>query len=68
LTPEEKALAIARVQDERIAVAEVLDSFDKNTVARGLWNPVVLFTSVSLGLVQITIQVRLLSPGHLTAC
>jgi hypothetical protein len=48
------------VQDERIAVTEFLDSFDRNKAFRGLWNPVVLFTSISLGLVQITIQVSLL--------
>ncbi|KAJ4384037.1 hypothetical protein N0V86_000881 [Didymella sp. IMI 355093] len=65
LTQEEKALAIFRVQDERVAITEALDIFDRKKVVRGLWNPVVLFTSISLDSVQITIQASLLPPGHL---
>ncbi|KAF1927463.1 MFS general substrate transporter [Didymella exigua CBS 183.55] len=34
----------------------LLDDFDMRKALRGLWNPVVLLTSVSLGLVNITVQ------------
>jgi hypothetical protein len=68
LTPEEKATAVSRVKNERVAVTEGLEAFDIRKAMKGLGNPVVLFTAISLGLVQITIQVSAFSHDHFVIC
>ncbi|KAF1930191.1 putative MFS transporter [Didymella exigua CBS 183.55] len=56
LTPEEKDLAIARVKSERVGQNEVLDKLDKKKTFRGIFNPVVLATSIIFLLDNITVQ------------
>ena len=56
LTPEEKELAINRVLSERVGTTELLDKLDQAKTLRGIFNPVVLSTSLALLLVQITVQ------------
>jgi sugar phosphate permease len=56
LSPEEKDLAIARVKSERVGQNEVLDKLDKKKTVRGIFNPVVLATSLIFLLDNITVQ------------
>jgi MFS family permease len=56
LTPEEKDLAIARLKSERTATTEVLDSFTKKKILKGILNPGTLLTAVIFGLGNITAQ------------
>lgn len=56
LTQEEKDLAIARVKSERVGQNEVLDKLDRKKTFRGIFNPVVLATSVIFLLDNITVQ------------
>ena len=56
LSQEEKDLAIARVKSERVGQNEVLDKLDKKKTFRGIFNPVVLATSVIFLLDNITVQ------------
>ncbi|KAF2818455.1 MFS general substrate transporter [Ophiobolus disseminans] len=56
LTQEEKDMAIARVKSERVGQNEVLDKLDKKKTLRGIFNPVVLTTSVIFLLDNITVQ------------
>jgi sugar phosphate permease len=56
LTQEEKDLAIARVKSERVGQSEVLDKLDRKKTFRGIFNPVVLGTSLIFLLNNITVQ------------
>ena len=56
LSQEEKDLAIARVKSERVGQGEVLDKLDRKKTMRGIFNPVVLATSVIFMLNNITVQ------------
>ncbi|KAJ4311435.1 hypothetical protein N0V94_007948 [Neodidymelliopsis sp. IMI 364377] len=56
LTQEEKDLAIARVKSERVGQNEVLDKLDRKKTFRGIFNPVVLGTSLIFLLNNITVQ------------
>ncbi|KAF1850536.1 MFS general substrate transporter [Cucurbitaria berberidis CBS 394.84] len=56
LTQAEKDLAIARVKSERVGQNEVLDKLDRKKTLRGIFNPVVLTTSVIFLLNNITVQ------------
>jgi sugar phosphate permease len=56
LTAEERELAIARVKSERVGTTEVLDKMDSKKLARGIFNPVVLATSVIFLLDNVTVQ------------
>lgn len=56
LSQEEKALAIARIQSERIATTEVLDKIDVPKTLRGILCPVTLVTSLIFLLNNITVQ------------
>lgn len=56
LTPEEKILANARVQSERVGTTAVLDQMDNKKIFRGIFNPVVLATAVIFLLDNITVQ------------
>jgi MFS family permease len=56
LTQEEKDLAIARVKSERVGQGEVLDKLDRKKTFRGIFNPVVLATSLIFLLNNITVQ------------
>ncbi|KAK5995350.1 putative transporter [Cladobotryum mycophilum] len=56
LTEEEKELAVARVQSERLTTSTVLDSMDKTKLLRGIFNPVTLSTAFIFMLNNITVQ------------
>ncbi|KAI0518017.1 MFS transporter [Xylaria bambusicola] len=56
LSQEEKELAIARIQSERMAQTTVLDNFDKKKLWLGFWNPMVLSTAFVFLLNNITVQ------------
>jgi sugar phosphate permease len=56
LSQEEKDLAIARVKSERVGQSEVLDKLDKKKTIRGIFNPVVMATSLIFLLDNITVQ------------
>lgn len=56
LSQEEKALAISRIQSERIATTEVLDKIDVPKTLRGILCPVTLVTSLIFLLNNITVQ------------
>lgn len=56
LSQEEKALAIARIQSERVATTEVLDKIDVPKTLRGILCPVTLLTSLIILLNNITVQ------------
>lgn len=56
LSPEEKRLAIARIQSERIGITQVLDSIDTKKMRRGIFNPVTLSTAFAFLLNNITVQ------------
>lgn len=56
LRPEEKDLAIALLNSERTATTEVLDSFSKKKILKGILNPVTLMTAVIFGFGNITAQ------------
>ncbi|OAA52566.1 Major facilitator superfamily domain, general substrate transporter [Beauveria brongniartii RCEF 3172] len=56
LSPEEKRLAIARVQSERVGSKQALDGIDMKKLKRGILNPVTLSTSVVFLLNNITVQ------------
>lgn len=56
LTAEERELAIARVKSERVGTTEVLDKMDSKKLVRGIFNPVVLATSMIFLLDNVTVQ------------
>ncbi|GAB7328843.1 hypothetical protein MBLNU13_g00725t2 [Cladosporium sp. NU13] len=56
LTAEERELAIARVKSERVGATEVLDKMDSKKLVRGIFNPVVLATSMIFLLDNVTVQ------------
>lgn len=56
LSAEERELAIARVKSERVGATEVLDKMDGKKLARGIFNPVVLATSMIFLLDNVTVQ------------
>lgn len=56
LSQEEKALAIARIQSERVATTEVLDKIDVPKTLRGILCPVTLLTSLIFLFNNITVQ------------
>ena len=56
LSPEEKTLAITRIQSERVTTTEVLDKLDVPKTLRGILSPVSLTTSVIFLLNNITVQ------------
>ncbi|TQW08913.1 MFS transporter [Cordyceps javanica] len=56
LNPEEKRLAIARVQSERVGTTQVLDSIDVKKLKRGIFNPITLSTAFVFLLNNITVQ------------
>ncbi|UNI19629.1 hypothetical protein JDV02_005807 [Purpureocillium takamizusanense] len=56
LTPADKALAVARLKAERIGTTELVDSFSKAKIRRGILNPVVLPTSAIFLLNSITVH------------
>ncbi|KAE8354613.1 major facilitator superfamily domain-containing protein [Aspergillus coremiiformis] len=56
LTPDEKALALARLQAERVSTTEVIDTIDGTRMLRGIFNPVTLSTSCIFLLDNITVQ------------
>ncbi|PYH87961.1 putative MFS transporter [Aspergillus ellipticus CBS 707.79] len=56
LSAEEKDLAIARLQSERIATTEVLDRIDRAKTLRGIFSPVTLTTAFIFLLNNITVQ------------
>lgn len=56
LSPEEKALAIARVKSERVGTTEVLDKLDMAKTLRGIFSPITLVTGVTFLLNNITVQ------------
>ncbi|TWU73366.1 hypothetical protein ED733_000942 [Metarhizium rileyi] len=73
LTRPEKDLAIARLQSESIFTAELVDQFSWNRIKLGIFNPVVLPTSVIFLLNSITVHgvsfflptiVRTIFPTH----
>ncbi|KXJ86504.1 putative MFS transporter, partial [Microdochium bolleyi] len=56
LTAEEKELATARINVERVSTHEVLDKLNKKKLKRGLFNPVVLGTAFIFLLDNVTVQ------------
>lgn len=56
LSAEERELAIARVKSERVGATEVLDKMDSKKLVRGIFNPVVLATSMIFLLDNVTVQ------------
>ena len=56
LTAEEKKLAVDRILSERVGVTELVDKLDGPKTWRGIFNPVVLATSMVLLLINITVQ------------
>ncbi|KLO89333.1 putative MFS transporter [Fusarium fujikuroi] len=46
LSPEQKALANARIMSERVGTTEIIDKFGTKRMLRGILNPVVLPTAV----------------------
>ena len=56
LTAEERELAIARIKSERVGTTEVLDKMDSKKLVRGIFNPVVLATSMIFLLDNVTVQ------------
>lgn len=56
LSPEEKNIAIARLKSERTGTTEVLDSFSRKKILRGMLNPVTLTTALLFSLGNITSQ------------
>lgn len=56
LTPEEKRIAVARVQAERNGATLVLDRFNRKKAMLGVANPVVITTSVIFLLNSITVH------------
>jgi sugar phosphate permease len=56
LSPDEKALAVARVKSERVAQTALLDKYTHKKAWRGIWNPVVMATSWVFLLCNITVQ------------
>ncbi|VUC22711.1 unnamed protein product [Clonostachys rosea] len=56
LSQDEKALAIARVQSERIGVTEVLEQMNFTRVVRGIVNPSTIAVSIIFLLNNITVQ------------
>lgn len=56
LTQEEKALAAARIQSERVGTTEVLDKLDGKKTLQGILNPVTLATSWIFLLNNVTVQ------------
>lgn len=56
LSHEEKMLALNRLKSERVGATEVLDKMDRTKVIKGIWNPVVLATSMAFLFACITVQ------------
>lgn len=56
LSPQEKNIAVARLKSERAGTTEVLDSFNRKKILRGMLNPVTLTTALLFGLGNITSQ------------
>ncbi|KAK2608743.1 hypothetical protein QQS21_002732 [Conoideocrella luteorostrata] len=56
LSPKEKDLAITRLKSERIAITELVDRFSWTKSRLGIFNPVVLPTSVIFLLNSITVH------------
>ncbi|KAH7040886.1 major facilitator superfamily domain-containing protein [Microdochium trichocladiopsis] len=56
LNEEEKALAVSRVQSERVAQSKVLDKMGKQKLWLGFWNPMILATAFTFLLNNITVQ------------
>ena len=56
LSQDEQDLAVARVKSERLAITEVLDKLDTTKIARGIFSPVTLSTSLIFLLDNITVQ------------
>ena len=56
LSAEERELAIARIKSERVGTTEVLDKMDSKKLVRGIFNPVVLATSLIFLLDNVTVQ------------
>ncbi|KAM5358821.1 hypothetical protein ACJZ2D_014962 [Fusarium nematophilum] len=56
LSDQEKDLAAARIRSERIATTEVVDKFNKKKFMLGIFNPVVLMTSMIFLLNNITVH------------
>jgi MFS family permease len=56
LTPDEKAMAIARVKSERVGTTVVLDKMDRHKLSRGIFCPITLSTSFVFLLNNITVQ------------
>jgi MFS family permease len=56
LTAEERELAIARVKSERVGTTVVLDKMDSKKLLAGIFNPVVLATSMIFLLDNVTVQ------------
>ncbi|KAG5925898.1 hypothetical protein E4U42_003828 [Claviceps africana] len=46
LSPREKDLAVRRLRSERIATTDIVDQFSWNKIRLGIFNPVVLSTSI----------------------
>ncbi|KAH7025018.1 major facilitator superfamily transporter [Microdochium trichocladiopsis] len=56
LNAEEKQLALARINVERVSTHEVLDKLNKTKLRRGLFNPVVLGTALIFAFDNVTVQ------------
>ncbi|TPX10034.1 uncharacterized protein E0L32_001231 [Thyridium curvatum] len=56
LTPDEQALAIARVKSERVGATHVLDGIDTIKLKRGLTSPLTIATSFVFLLNNVTVQ------------
>jgi len=56
LSPEEKQLCVDRILSERAGTTELLDKLDGPKTFAGIFNPVVLSTSMVLLLINITVQ------------
>ncbi|KAF9269906.1 MFS general substrate transporter [Marasmius fiardii PR-910] len=56
LTPEEKALAIARVKSERVGQTEVLDRLDRKKLIRGMTAPSTIAVAFVFLLENVTVQ------------
>lgn len=75
LSAEEKELATARINVERVSTHEVLDKINKTKLKRGMFNPVVIGTAFIFLLDNVTVQglafflptiVRSIYPGAAT--
>lgn len=56
LSPEEKALAIARVKSENVSTTEITEKLDKTKLMRGIVNPNTMAVSWIFLFVNITVQ------------